>query len=246
MVNISQDVKTLAIMAHDLKAPLSAVVNLLTIVEKGYVDDPEKVKDLISRARKKTETSIKMIDDISDYALIESKGKIAYEKLDIFTIVEEAVSIVRPYASAGEVSIDYDRPCKETYVNGHFTFLLRAFDNVIMNAVKYNKKKGKVTVRCAAEGETVTVEIEDTGSGIPREDLEHIFDLFFRGSRSAVNDVPGLGLGLTLVKQIIDAHNGSVAIASDVGAGTTVTISLPVHDEPTGVGWPEGPSGALI
>ena len=64
MVKISEDVKNLAIMAHDLKAPLSAVVNLLTIIEKGYVDDPEKVKDLISRARKKTETTIKIVDDI--------------------------------------------------------------------------------------------------------------------------------------------------------------------------------------
>jgi len=231
MVKISEDVKNLAIMAHDLKAPLSAVVNLLTIIEKGYVDDPEKVKDLISRARKKTETTIKMVDDIFDYTLVESKGELKYEKMDIFTIIEEAVSIIRPYAAAGEISLDYDRCCKEKFVNGNFTFLLRVFNNVLMNAVKYNREKGKVAVRCVEEGERITIEVEDTGIGIPEEDLTHIFNLFSRGKGTGKNSETGLGLGLALVKQIINDHDGTVGISSDLGAGTTVTISLPLFGD---------------
>jgi signal transduction histidine kinase len=231
MAKISEDIKNLAIMAHDLKAPLSAVVNLLTIIEKGYVDDPEKVKDLISRARKKTETSIKMIDDIFDYTLTGSKGELKYEKLDIFTIVEEAVSIIRPYAAARQISLDYDRCCKRKYVNGNFTFLLRAFNNLIMNAVKYNKAKGKVSVSCVEQDDRLIIEVEDTGIGIPEEELAHIFDFFSRGKETGKNDVTGLGLGLALVKQIIKDHDGTVWITSDLGSGTTAAITLPVYGD---------------
>lgn len=230
MVKISDEVKNLAVIAHDLKAPLSAVVNLLSVVEKGYVDDPEKIRELIFRARQKTETLIKMVDDIYNYILIENKQEIKQEKLDVFTIIEEAVSIIRPYAAEREISLNYNHSCREKFVNGNFTFLLRAFNNVIMNAVKYNIKNGKVDILCTGDpGQSVNIEVKDTGIGIPEEDLLHIFDLFSRGSKARNDIESGLGLGLALVKQIINEHEGSVDIASTVGSGTTVTIKLPLH-----------------
>lgn len=229
MVKIPDDVKNLAIMAHDLKAPLSAVVNLLSIVEKGYVDDPEKVKDLVSRARKKTETLIKMVDDIFDYTLLENKAELKVEKLDLFSIIEEAVFTVKPFAAERQVALHYDRCCREKYVKGNFTFLFRAFNNVFMNAVKYNREKGRVDIRCIEDSDqTVAIEVSDTGIGIPEEDLGNIFDLFSRGKEARKDIASGLGLGLALVKEIVGSHDGSVEIVSDLDVGTRVTIKLPL------------------
>lgn len=229
-VKVPGDVKNLAVMAHDLKAPLSAVVDLLNIIEKGYVDDPNKVKELIARARQKSEIVIKIVEDILDYTLLESQSEMNREKLDIFTIIEESISIIRPYAIDRKISLDYGRkPRAEKYVNGIRTFLLRAFNNVIMNAVKYTGENGTIDINCFENpDQTVTIEIKDTGIGIPKEDLKNIFDIFSRG-RQADKSIDGsIGLGLAIVKQIIKDHNGSIHISSTPGVGTTVTITLPL------------------
>lgn len=230
ITKVSENVKRLAVMAHDLKAPLSAVVDLLNIIEKGYVDDPNKVKELISRARQKSEIVIKMVEDILDYTLLESQSKMSREKLDIFTIIEESVSIIRPYAIDRKISLDYGRrPRGEKYVNGVRTFLLRAFNNIMMNAVKYNKENGTIDINCFENSNrTVTVEIKDTGIGIPKKDLKNVFDIFSRGSQAGKSIDGSIGLGLAIVKQIIKDHNGSIHISSTPGVGTTVTIKLPL------------------
>jgi signal transduction histidine kinase len=98
-----------------------------------------------------------------------------------------------------------------------------------MNAVKYNREKGRVDIRCIEDSDqTVTVEVADTGIGIPEEDLGNIFDLFSRGKEARKDIASGLGLGLALVKEIVGSHDGSVEIASDLGVGTRVTIKLPL------------------
>lgn len=231
MAGISQDVKNSAVMAHDLKAPLSAIVDLLTIIEKGYVDDPNKIRELISRARQKTETLITLVEDILDYTLLKNKTSIKREKLAIAPIIEESVSIIRPYALGRKISLDCClQSCREKYVTGSYTFLLRAFNNVLMNAVKYNKDKGKVDIRCAENpDQTVSVEIRDTGIGISDDDLAHVFDIFSRGKEPRANSGGSLGLGLALVKQIVTDHDGSIDVSSTLGVGTTVTIKLPLY-----------------
>ncbi len=98
MSKIEENVKNLAVIAHDLKAPLSAVVDLLKVVEKGYVDDPVKVKELISRARKKSEGLIRIVEDILDYTLLENKSQMKRERLNLTDIIDESYSIINPYA----------------------------------------------------------------------------------------------------------------------------------------------------
>ena len=229
-VKISNDVKNLAVIAHDLKAPLAAVVDLLNIIEKGYVHDPNKVKELIARAKQKSEIVIKIVEDILDYTLLESQSKMNREKLNLLSIIEESVSIIKPYAIDRKISLDFGRkPHGEKYVNGIRTFLLRAFNNVIMNAVKYTGEIGTIDINCIENpDQTVTVEIKDTGTGIPEEDLQNIFDVFSRGRQAGKSIDGSIGLGLAIVKQIIKNHNGSIHIASTPGVGTTVTITLPL------------------
>jgi signal transduction histidine kinase len=230
MSKIEENVKNLAVIAHDLKAPLSAVVDLLNVVEKGYVDDPVKVKELISRARKKSEGLIRIVEDILDYTLLENKSQMKRERLNLTDIIDESYSIINPYALQNKISINYSQDsCREKYVFGNYTFLLRAFNNVIMNAVKYNKENGRIDIRCFEKfGRLIVVEISDTGIGIPPEDIESVFTIFARGKEARRNIDGSIGLGLSLVKQIIKDHEGSIDVDSTVDVGTTLTIKLPL------------------
>ncbi len=230
MSKIEENVKSLAVIAHDLKAPLSAVVDLLNVVEKGYVDDPVKVLELITRARKKSEGLIRIVEDILDYTLLENKSQMKRERLNLIEIIDESYSIIEHYARQNNISIHYSQgSCREKYVFGNYTFLLRAFNNVIMNAVKYNKENGRIDIRCFEKfGRLIVVEISDTGIGIPPEDIESIFTIFSRGKEARRNIDGSIGLGLSLVNQIIKDHEGSIDVDSTVGVGTTLTIKLPL------------------
>ena len=232
MEEITEEVKSLAIMAHDLKAPLSAVVNLLSIIEKGYVEDANKVTELIGRARQKSETMIRMVQDILDYTQLENKTMMKREKLNIYTVLEESFSIMHAFAKGKNITLlaKFDStPHQQAHMYGNYTFLLRAFNNVIMNGIKYNKDQGKVEVHCQEnEDQTFTVAVIDTGIGISKEDMEHVFTLFHRGREARKNIDGSIGLGLSLVKQIIDDHEGSIEISSAVGVGTTISIKLPL------------------
>ena len=105
--------------------------------------------------------------------------------------------------------------------------LTQMLDNLISNAVKFTPEGGTVTVTAAPNGEAVHLEIADTGVGIPADEMEKLFDRFFRASTSAV--AQGTGLGLSIVKSIVDVHGGTIAVESTEGVGTTFVVDLPVH-----------------
>lgn len=226
----SEEGKALAVMAHDIKAPLSAIVSILGVIEKGYVEDIDKAKELVSRAKKKAETLISMVDDILDYTLLADKSLMKREKVRLFDILKDSIDTMKPYADERNITFIYDPSlCKGKIINGNYTFLLRAFNNIIMNAVKNNKKSGKITIDCSQDKEkhTGTITVSDTGRGIPEEELGKVFHFFERGKQTRRNIDGSLGLGLALVKQIIEDHEGKIELTSTVGVGTTVIVTLP-------------------
>ncbi len=229
--------KAIAVIAHDIKAPLSAIVSILGVIEKGYVEDIDKTKELVSRAKKKAETLILMVDDILDYTLLADKSMQKREKVHLFDILKGSIDTMKSYAEENNITIIYDPSlCRGKIVNGNYTFLLRAFNNIIMNAVKNNKENGKITIDCSHDKEkhTCTVTVADTGRGIPEEELGKVFRFFERGKQTRRHNDVGLGLGLALVKQIIEDHEGKIELTSTVGVGTTVIVTLPLLLEKKG------------
>lgn len=223
--------KVLATMAHEIKAPLSAISSLLSVIDKGYVSDPEKSKELVARARRKAEILIRMLDDILDYSMLSNKTSMKREKLNIISVVDDAISMMKPYADQRNVRIVDSRACHGTkIVYGNYTFLLRVFNNLIMNAIKYNREGGKIQFICREnrEEEKMIIKVRDTGIGIPAEDLQNVFNIFERGRTARKNIDGSLGLGLSLVKQIVDDHEGGIDISSKVNIGTTITVTLPL------------------
>lgn len=224
--------KILAIMAHDIKAPLSTVVSLLDVINKGYVDDPDKIRELIFRASRKAESLVYMIDDILDYTLLSDKSRMKRQAVHLADVFKESLSTMIPYIEKRNIHLElsHDQIGKGHYVSGNYTFLLRAFNNIIMNAIKYNKENGTISIECREDSDTgtVTIMVGDTGIGIPHDEFDKVFHIFERGRYARKNIDGSLGLGLSLVKQIIDDHDGRIGMTSTVGVGTTMIVTLPV------------------
>ncbi len=224
--------QALATMAHEIKAPLSAIISLLSVIDKGYVTDPKKSKDLVGRAKSKAEVLMRMLNDILDFYMLSDKTHMKRERFDIYQVLQDSISMMKPYAQQRNVNLIYKGSCRqgERLVHGNYTFLLRVFNNLIMNAIKYNKEKGKIEFTCLVgpQEESIVIKIRDTGIGIADEDLERVFNIFERGKTARKNIDGSLGLGLSLVKQIIEDHEGSIKLSSTLNVGTTVTVTLPL------------------
>lgn len=230
-VHISEERKMLASMAHDIKAPLSSIIDLLDVISKGYVEDIDKVKELVNRAVQKAETLVLMLDDILDYTLLEDKAMMKREIVNIFEVVNESISMMKTYARERNISIILRKDLiDEKNINGNYTFLLRVFNNLIMNAIKYNKMDGEITIDYSEDTKenTITIAVADTGIGIAEDEQEKVFRIFERGRNARRNINGSLGLGLSLVKQIIEDHDGEIKLTSTVGVGTIIYVTLPL------------------
>ena len=234
MSNISDDKKALAVLAHDIKAPLSAIIDLLNVITKDYVTDPVESKKLVERAIIKASTLIKMVDDILDYSKLADKSLMKRDKLDIYSTLSESIALMKPYADKQNIKLHQSEIFTNSeFVFGNHTFLLRVFNNVIMNAIKYNKANGEILFGSYKEPakKTIVLEISDTGIGISEEDLKRVFLIFERGVNARRNIDGSIGLGLSLVKQIVEDHDGIIDISSSLGMGTTIKITLPLYNE---------------
>ncbi|MCX6582330.1 MAG: HAMP domain-containing sensor histidine kinase [Candidatus Aminicenantes bacterium] len=230
-VHISEERKMLASMAHDIKAPLSTIIDLLDVISKGYVEDMDKIKELVARAGQKAETLVLMLDDIMDYTLLEDKAMMKREIVNIFEVVNESVGMMKAYARERGVFLSFRKDLNgERNINGNYTFLLRVFNNLIMNAIKYNKADGEITIDYSEniKDNAITIAVADTGIGIPQDEQEKVFKIFERGRNARRNINGSLGLGLSLVKQIIEDHDGEIKLTSTVGVGTIIYITLPL------------------
>lgn len=233
MEHLSEDRHALAVLAHDIKAPLSAIIDLLIVIEKGYIKSPEKSRELVSRAIKKASIVIKMVDDILDFSKLADKSLMKMQKLNIFSILNESINMMKPYSDSRNIKLKHCEFClNEKFILGNQTFLIRVFNNLIMNAIKYNRKNGEIFFNSyetpKEEKKYIVIEIEDTGIGISKKDLESVFDIFKRGSNARKNIDGSIGLGLSLVKQIVKDHDGEIEISSTYGAGTKIKIMLPL------------------
>ncbi len=223
--------RELAVMAHDIKGPLASIVSMLGVINKGYVSDVDKIKDMVSRAHWKAVMLTRMVDDILDYALLENRSEIKMERIDFSSLLDASVEMLKPFAVERKIDIVHCASCQPgRFVYGNYTFLLRVFNNLIMNAIKYNKPNGKIHFGFDENNEkrTVSISVIDTGIGIPEEDLRKVFRIFKRGTQARKNVDGSIGLGLSLVKRIVEEHNGSIGINSKEGTGTTITVTLPL------------------
>jgi PAS domain S-box-containing protein len=233
----------LAMVSHELRTPLSSIVahtELLLDEELVDTDIRRNFMEVIDRNSVRLE---RLVGDLLFVAQLESANlSLSMTNVDIVEVATEAVEAmsVRALQSGNEVRLV--APLGKIMLTGDPGRLGQAIDNLISNAIKYSPDGGIVTVRILPADDECTIEIEDHGIGIATDDHEHLFDRFFRGSTAVNLHIPGVGLGLSIVKRIVDGHGGRVGVHSGPGHGAIFTLAIPTDDFRLRLGLPSSPS----
>jgi len=232
--NASKD-EFLAMLSHELRTPLTSITTWIQMLEQGVLDEAE-TQQAIASIRESTRIQTKLIEDLLDVSrIVQHRFEIAPEPCDLMALLQQAISLIQPQAVAKGLQLEADlQPCPEL-LSLDPTRMSQVFANLLSNAIKFTPSGGSITVRLIDAPTQVQIQVSDTGQGILAERLPHIFERFWQADSSNTRQTGGLGLGLFLVKSIVEAHGGTVAANSPgVGQGATFTITLPkVISEPT-------------
>ena len=217
----------LAMLAHELRNPLAAIRNSVEIMRSCTHTDRTmwRVQEIIDR---QSEHLASLVDDLLDVARIAT-GKIALRKrrLVVSDIVARALERVRPLVLAREQQLTTEIPARAIHVLGDELRLIQVIDNLLNNAAKYTFNKGRIKLTVESTGGVVCIRVNDTGVGIAPEVLPHVFGLFKQAHATLARTSGGLGIGLTIVKSLVDMHGGHIEVTSEVGAGSTFEVRLP-------------------
>jgi signal transduction histidine kinase len=217
-------------VSHELKAPLASVYNILNVVLDGYLEkDIKKQKELLNRAKVRINDVIKLLNDLLIFSrLEEGTGEIEMEKISIDKILPALTEEMDIYAKENKIKINWDIPENLPYIYGNIELLSRVFVNIIHNAIKYSNPKNQVKITGKKTKNSLLFRVKDQGIGIKKKELPMIFNIFFRGENARPeHKKEGMGLGLSLVKRIVDAHGGSIKVKSKLNKGTTVELNFP-------------------
>jgi PAS domain S-box-containing protein len=234
----------LALVSHELRTPLSSIVaHTELLLEEDLVGEEVRHHFLEVIARNSTRLE-RLVGDLLFVAQLESANlSLSMTDVDIVAIAVEAVEAVQPRAQQAGIEVTLEVPVSGIRVRGDPGRLGQAIDNLISNAMKYSPEGGAVTVRISSGETECLIEVEDHGIGINADEKEVLFDRFFRGSTAADLHIQGVGLGLSIVKRIVEGHCGVVGVRSEAGSGATFSITLPIK-ESSGSSGPSAESNA--
>lgn len=225
--NRSKD-EFLAMVSHELRSPLNAILGYTRMLRSGPADRDaiNKVTAVVERSAK---AQLQIIEDLLDSArIIRGKLRIEPEPVDLVPVLEAALDTVRAAAEAKGVTLvaNFGPAPEETL--GDPTRLQQVVWNLLTNAVKFTSEGGRVELRMEGAADHIRITVSDTGKGIEPEFLPFVFDRFRQADSSSVRRVGGLGLGLSLVKHLVELHGGTIsAVSEGVGRGSTFTVTLP-------------------
>ena len=217
----------LAVLAHELRNPLAPIFYALQVLEK---DDPALRRQAHGIVERQVQRLARMIDDLLDINRV-STGKIELrrEPVTLRAIVEHAAETVRPLFESRRQAFSVSLPEEEVWIDADAARLEQVLVNLLHNSAKFTGDGGSISVRAERPDDYIIVRVTDNGTGIPSDLLPHIFDLFKQGSRSLDRPQGGLGIGLTLARQLVEMHGGSIeAHSRGAGQGSEFTIRLPV------------------
>ncbi len=222
----------LAMLAHELRNPLAPIRNAVTVMQLETLPTPtlRDCRDVIDRQLKHM---TRLVDDLLDVGrLTTGKIKLRKELLRVREVVSHSVETARPLIEARHHSLGIELPGDPVHVNGDATRLSQILQNLLLNAAKYTPDGGRIEVKVEAADGFTTISVSDNGRGIPRADLEEIFNLFVQVENGRP-DESGLGIGLTVARSLAELHGGSLeARSAGAGQGSTFCLRLPLAQAP--------------
>ncbi|WP_439628310.1 PAS domain S-box protein [Gemmata sp.] len=219
----------LAILAHELRNPLAPIRNGLQVMRlaRGNGEAVEKARSMMER---QLGQMVRLVDDLLDMSRInQGKLELRKERVELAAVVNSAVETSRPLVEAGGHDLTVVIPPEPVFVDADPTRLAQVVANLLNNAAKYSERGGHITLTAERRGDEAVVSVKDTGVGIPPDMLPKVFDLFTQVDRSLEKSQGGLGIGLSLVRRLVDMHGGTVEARSDGhGKGSEFVVRVPV------------------
>ena len=222
-------------MSHDLRTPINGILGMLSIIEKSQ-DDPERQRDCRNKIRVSTEHLLSMVNDVLQFSKMDS-GRAAEEEesFALRDILENSIALLDERAKERGIRLTLEEiDIQHGRVIGNPLYLQQILMNIIDNAIKYNHPQGAVFVQAkemSCRGDTAEYQfvVEDTGIGIGEEFKKHIFEPFTQEHKSARTHYNGVGLGMSIVKQLVDQMKGHIEVESQIGSGSMFRITLPMQ-----------------
>jgi PAS domain S-box-containing protein len=219
----------LATLAHELRNPLAPMSNMLEVLKRADGDGA-----VLQRAHETIERQlgqmVRLVDDLLDLNRItHDRLELRRSEVELSSVIQQAVEVARPLIDAAGHELTIDLPDEPVYLNADRTRLAQVFGNLLNNSSKYTKAPGAILLSAKRIDDEVVVKVKDNGAGIPADKLESIFDMFMQLDRTSERSQGGLGIGLTLVKRLVEMHGGSIESRSGgEGMGSEFVVRLPV------------------
>ncbi len=222
-------------MSHDLRTPINGILGMLSIIEKSQ-DDPERQRDCRNKIRVSTEHLLSLVNDVLQFSKMDSgRTTEAEESFALRDILENSIALLDERAKERGIRLTLEEiDIQHGRVIGNPLYLQQILMNIIDNAIKYNHPQGAVFVQAkemSCRGDTAEYQfvVEDTGIGIGEEFKKHIFEPFTQEHKSARTHYNGVGLGMSIVKQLVDQMKGHIEVESQIGSGSMFRITLPMQ-----------------
>ncbi|MBA3601346.1 MAG: HAMP domain-containing histidine kinase, partial [Acidobacteria bacterium] len=219
----------LAMVTHELRAPLNTILGWTNMLGKGMLD-AEKTKHAVAVIERGAKTQAQLVEDLLDISRIRTgKFRVNAQPVELSAVVEAAVESVAPAIAAKQIILHKDFGERVGLISGDAERLQQVVWNLLSNAVKFTPEKGHIEIRLERARTTARLTIYDNGAGIPREFLPFVFDSFRQSDETDKAKHKGLGLGLAIVRHLIEAHGGTVtATSAGENMGATFTVELPL------------------
>ena len=219
--------KFIATASHDLKNPLTIMTGYIQMLPKvGPLN--EKQMEFVGRIGVATGNMSTLVQNMLELAKIDLDMELKHEDVDICALLNKLEEEFGPQAGAKQQTLHFEKTDAAPVVSGDTFQLHQALSNLIGNAIKYTPDEGTIKLSVKLEAEKVTIDVRDSGYGIPKADLPFIFDRFYRVQDDDHPGIEGTGLGLAIVKSIAEQHGGTVSVESKAGKGTCFSLTLPV------------------
>jgi two-component system, chemotaxis family, CheB/CheR fusion protein len=215
----------MGIASHELKTPITSLYGFIQVLVQPEVkDNPELYKDILARANNQIQKLIRLIDELLDVSRIVSGNmplNMSYFNLN--ASIEEGLMIVKNLDARRPVTVNGK---KDIFIDGDKNRLEQVINNLLTNAVKYSPPQSEIIVETRVTDSSVEISVTDKGVGVPKEKIPHLFDRFYRADKENMNKA-GLGMGLYIANEIAQRHKGKITVVSEVGKGSTFTLSIP-------------------
>jgi two-component system phosphate regulon sensor histidine kinase PhoR len=213
-------------ISHELRTPIAGIKAMAETLQNGAIDDKEAARNFLGRIVGEADRLTQIVTEITQLSRIETgRAELKMEPVNLNVLIEGVLVEMNPLAERQQVTLSNKLSADLPLIQADKDRIRQTIINLVHNSIKFNKPAGKVTVSTGYDSNSVTVSVADTGIGISKDDLPHVFERFYKADKARTGG--GSGLGLAIAKHTVQAHGGDIHAQSEEGKGSTFTFNLP-------------------